>query len=132
MAALGKISKSSLFFVTWSADPQRQAVDQQGRTWMSSVFTDYDSARYDTKMRTVASHLKHFGVNKEVARRVHQFYEFRFQNKLMFQDDDILEELPIKLKSTIVLQRFQKTGIHRHAPLLLLPASGSIHYVSLT
>lgn len=61
-------------------------------------------------MRTVASHLKHFGVDKTVARRVNQFYEFRFQNKLMFEDDDILGELPVKLKSTIVLQRFQKTG----------------------
>lgn len=71
-------------------------------------------------MRTVSSHLKHFGVDKQVSRRVHQFYEFRFQNKLMFQDDDILDELPVKLKSTIVLQRFQKTGIHRLALLLLL------------
>jgi hypothetical protein len=71
-------------------------------------------------MRTVSSHLKHYGVDTKVAHRVHQFYEFRFQNKLMFQDDDILSELPVKLKSTIVLQRFQKTGMHRPAPLLLL------------
>jgi CRP-like cAMP-binding protein len=69
----------------------------------------YDNARYDTKMRTVNSHLKHFGVDKQITRRVNQFYEFRFQNKLMFSDDDILDELPVKLKSTIVLQRFQKT-----------------------
>jgi hypothetical protein len=60
-------------------------------------------------VRTVASHLKHFGVDKSTAMRVNRFYEFRFENKLMFQDDDIMEELPVKLRSEIVLLRYQKT-----------------------
>ena len=70
---------------------------------------DYDNARYDTKMRTVASHLKHFGVDKSTAKRVTRFYEFRFENKLMFADDDIMGELPARLRSEIVLLRYQKT-----------------------
>jgi hypothetical protein len=70
---------------------------------------DHDSARYDTKMRTVANYLKFLNVDPKTVVRVNRYYEFRFANKIMFEEDDIVSELPPKLKAEIVLQRFQKT-----------------------
>ena len=69
----------------------------------------YDSARYDTKMRTVANYLKFLKVDPNILNRINRFYEFRFANKIMFSEDDIIKDLPPKLKAEIVLHRFQPT-----------------------
>lgn len=69
----------------------------------------HDEARYDTKMRVVANYLKFLKIDSKTVNRVTRFYEFRFANKIMFKEDDIVDELPPKLKAEIVLQRFQKT-----------------------
>jgi hypothetical protein len=76
-------------------------------TIMAAV--SYDSARYDTKMRTVANYLKFLKVDPQILSRINRFYEFRFANKIMFSEDDIVGELPPKLRAEIVLQRFQST-----------------------
>jgi hypothetical protein len=73
---------------------------------------DYDKARYDTKMRQVMQWLKFIDADQDSIDRTLKFYEYRFQNKLMFDDHKIVEELPVKLRSDIVLHRFQKTIDH--------------------
>jgi hypothetical protein len=70
---------------------------------------DHDKSRYDTKMRQVGTWLKFIDADEDAFQRVMKFYEYRFQNKLMFDDHLIVEELPVKLRSDLVLHRFQKT-----------------------
>lgn len=75
-------------------------------TIMSTL--QYDRARYDTKMRTVGNYLRFVGSDEETTNRVNKFYDFRFANKLMFDDENIAEELPAKLRAEIVLSRYKK------------------------
>lgn len=69
----------------------------------------YDKARYDTKIRQVSGWLKFIDADKESAQRTLKFYEYRYQNKLMFDDHKIVDELPAKLRGDLVLHRFQNT-----------------------
>lgn len=69
---------------------------------------EYDRARYDTKMRTVSNYLRFIGSDEETTMRVNKFYDFRFANKLMFEDDHIVDELPARLRAEIVLARYKK------------------------
>lgn len=68
----------------------------------------YDRARYDTKMRTVTNYLRFIGADEETTMRIIKFYDFRFTNKLMFDESSIVDELPAKLRAEIVLTRYQK------------------------
>lgn len=70
---------------------------------------DYDKARYDTKIRQVLTWLKFIDADPVSIERTLKFYEYRFQNKLMFDDHKIVEELPVKLQTDLVLHRFEKT-----------------------
>ncbi len=73
---------------------------------------DFDKARYDTKIRQVMQWLKFIDADPKSIERTIKFYEYRFQNKLMFDDHKIVDELPVKLRSDIVLHRFQRTIDH--------------------
>ena len=68
----------------------------------------YDRARYDTKMRTVTNYLRFVGADEETTMRIIKFYDFRFTNKLMFDESSIVDELPAKLRAEIVLTRYKK------------------------
>ena len=69
----------------------------------------YDKARYDTKIRQVETWLNFIDAEPETIERTLKFYEYRYQNKLMFDDHRIVEELPAKLRGDLVLHRFEKT-----------------------
>ena len=69
----------------------------------------YDKARYDTKIRQVNTWLNFIDADPELIERTLKFYEYRYQNKLMFDDHRIVEELPATLRGDLVLHRFQKT-----------------------
>ena len=69
---------------------------------------DHDKSRYDTKMRQVSTYLRFVNADADLQHKVEQFYAFRFSNKTMFEDHHIVNELPSKLRTELVLTRFRQ------------------------
>lgn len=82
----------------------------------SSIMSNlkYDSQRYDTKMRQITEFLKFIDAPSVVADKVQRFYQYKFLNKTMFDDHKIIDELPARIRTDLVLHRF--AGIVENVP----------------
>ena len=69
--------------------------------------TGHDKAVYEQKMRQVHSYLDFIEIDAGVAARIDKFFEFRFANKN--EAGNIVHELPVKLRTEVVLHRFGRT-----------------------
>jgi hypothetical protein len=69
----------------------------------------HDRHQFDSKMRSVSEMMKFYGVTWEIEQRAIDFYEFKYSNHTLYDDEAIMNELPTSLQDTIVLQRFADT-----------------------
>jgi hypothetical protein len=46
-------------------------------------------------------------VSQDLENRVIKFYEYKFSTKTLFDDHDIFDELPAKIRQDLILHRFQ-------------------------
>jgi hypothetical protein len=58
-------------------------------------------------MRQVMTYMKFINSSTDLQHKVESFYMYRFANKTMFDDHLIANELPVKLRTEIVLHRFE-------------------------
>lgn len=69
--------------------------------------TGHEKAVYEQKMRQVHSYLEFIELDTTVTSRINKFFEHRFTNKN--EASGIVHELPVKLRTEVVLHRFGRT-----------------------
>ena len=69
----------------------------------------HDRHQFDSKMRSVSEMMKFYRVPWEIEQRAMNFYEFKYSNHTLYDDEAIMNELPTSLQHTIVLERFAGT-----------------------
>ena len=68
-----------------------------------------DKSDFDTKMRGVMKMLHTFEVKKDLIDRCVTFYNFKFDDKTVYDNNSIMEELPTSIRQELLLHRYQKT-----------------------
>lgn len=70
---------------------------------------DRDKAKYDEYMRSIKALMRFHDVPNEMVERIDAFFEYKFENKTMFDDAQIYDILPARLRADLVLHRFKDT-----------------------
>ena len=68
---------------------------------------DRDKARYEEEMRKIKAMLRFHEVPLELADRVDAFFEYKYETHTMFDDNEILDGLPARIRSDLILHRFR-------------------------
>ena len=68
---------------------------------------DRDKAKYDEYMRGIKALMRFHDVPAELVERIDHFFEYKFENKTMFDDSQIYDVLPARLRADLVLHRFK-------------------------
>ena len=68
---------------------------------------DRDKARYDEQMRSIKAMMKFHDVPHALVERIDSFFEFKFESKTLFDDSNIYEVLPARLRADLILHRFK-------------------------
>ena len=68
---------------------------------------DRDKARYDEQMRSIKAMMKFHDVPFPLVERIDSFFEYKFESKTLFDDANIYEVLPARLRSDLILHRFK-------------------------
>lgn len=68
---------------------------------------DRDKARYDEQMRSIKAMMKFHDVPPPLVERIDSFFEYKFESKTLFDDANIYEVLPARLRADLILHRFK-------------------------
>jgi hypothetical protein len=70
---------------------------------------DRDKTKYDEYMRSIKALMRFHDVPNEMVERIDAFFEYKFESKTMFDDAQIYDILPARLRADLVLHRFKDT-----------------------
>eukprot|EP01052_Picozoa_sp_SAG31_P002277 SAG31_NODE_79_length_27235_cov_6.268868_6_plen_782_part_00 len=70
---------------------------------------DKDQSDFNTKMRGIGELMHFYKIDRELHEQVLEYYQFKFSNNTLFDDHEIMMELPTSLRHQIVLHRFEST-----------------------
>lgn len=68
---------------------------------------DRDKARYDEQMRSIKAMMKFHDVPQPLIERIDSFFEYKFESKTLFDDANIYEVLPARLRADLILHRYK-------------------------
>ena len=66
-----------------------------------------DKAKYEGKMRGTAELLKFLQVDEQMMTAINHYFEYKFVNKTMFDEQQIYNDLPAKLRADLLMHRFR-------------------------
>ena len=66
-----------------------------------------DKAKYEENLRSMRAMMRFHDVPEALSGRVEQYFEYKFQTKTMFDDMQLYDALPVRLRSDLVLHRYQ-------------------------
>lgn len=69
---------------------------------------DRDKATFDEWMRQIKAMLKFYDVPYLLEQKIDQFFEFKYEGKTLFRDEDIMDQLPDRLRRDLQLFRFRE------------------------
>merc|ERR1712159_930894 len=63
--------------------------------------------RYEARMRGTAELLRFLDVDEDMMNAINHYYEYKFSNKTMFDEQQIYSDLPAKLRADLLLHRYR-------------------------